>query len=177
MRKLYFYKLKSHPEVDLIKHLQFVGDRSEDLIDKKCLSFKYDKETIQYIAKVMGYCHDLGKSTIYFQEYLKNPDKYLRNNPEYLKSHAHLSAIFLYFNLKDYNKELAIIAYISVLSHHGRLKNFKDYMYIEKVEIKKLLKQYDALDEEIKIICNELNLQFLSQKDLKKNHKRNWGRN
>ena len=84
-----------------------------------------------------------------------------------MKSHAHLSAIIAYFNLKDYDKEQAIISYIAVLSHHGKLKNFKEYMYIEKYEIKRLLKQYDAFDEEMNIICQELNLKLLSKEELK----------
>lgn len=167
MRKLYSYKLESHTGVSLIQHLKFVGDRCYKLINNKNINFKYDKKTIKYIAKVMGYCHDLGKGTKYFQEYLKNSEEYLNNNSSDLKSHAHLSAVFAYFNLKDYDKNLAIIIYISVVSHHGRLKNFKDYMYIEKLERKKLFKQYGALDEEIKIICKELNLHYLSKEKFK----------
>lgn len=164
---MYSYKLKSHPDMNLITHLKFVGDRSLGLINKKDIDFKYDKETIKYVAKIMGYAHDLGKGTIYFQDYLDDSDKDLNSNLGRLKNHAHLSAIFCYFNLKDYNKELAIISYIAILSHHGRLKNFKDYMYIEQMEVKNLLKQYDALDNEIKIICKELNLQYLSKEDFK----------
>lgn len=164
---MYSYKLKSHPDVNLIDHLKFVGDRCYKLINNKEVNFQYDKKTIKYIAKVMGYCHDLGKGTSYFQEYLKNPDKYLDNNSADLKSHAHLSAIFAYFNTKDYDKKLAIIIYIAIVSHHGRLKNFEDYMYIEKLERKKLLKQYDDLEDEVKIICSELNLQYLSKEEFK----------
>lgn len=167
MRKLYSYKLESHPGVSLIQHLKFVGDRCYKLINNKSINFTYDKKTIKYIAKVMGYCHDLGKGTKYFQEYLKNSEEYLNNNSSDLKSHSHLSAIFAYFNLKDYDKNLAIIIYMAVVSHHGRLKNFKEYMYIEKLERKKLLKQYDVLDEEIKIICNELNLHYFSKEEFK----------
>ena len=158
MRKLYSYKLKSHPNVNLIEHLRFVGDRSEELVQDK---------NLKYICRVTGYCHDIGKGTLYFQEYLKNPEQYLNNKEGDLKSHAHLSAIIAYFNLKDYDKEQAIISYIAVLSHHGKLKNFKEYMYIEKYEIKRLLKQYDAFDEEINIICQELNLKLLSKEELK----------
>lgn len=165
MRKLYSYKLESHPGVNLIEHLKFVGDRCGELVRNKELNFSYSKETIEYIAKIMGYCHDLGKGTIYFQHYLEDAKEYLKNNSNDLKSHAHLSSIFAYYNIKDYDKNLAIIVYICIVSHHGRLKNFEDYMYIENFERKNLLNQYEALSDEVKIICNELNLKYLSKEE------------
>ena len=58
---MYSYKLQSHPDVKLIDHLRFVGDRSEELIKNKEIKFKYTKEELIQLAKVMGYCHDLGK--------------------------------------------------------------------------------------------------------------------
>ena len=40
-KKLYSYKLESHPGVKLIDHLRFVGDEAANLIKNKDINFKY----------------------------------------------------------------------------------------------------------------------------------------
>lgn len=161
VKKLYSYKLESHPNVKLIDHLRYVGDRCASLLMDKDIKFTYTRNELMFIAKVMGYCHDLGKGTIYFQKYLKK-----EKVKESLKSHAHLSALICYLNLKDINLELAIMAYIAVLRHHGNIKNFKDYTIIEGNQITILNEQYKALDEEIKVVCKELDLKLPLWKEL-----------
>ena len=117
---MYFYKLKSHQDSLLVDHLKFVGDRGAILIENKSINFKYSKGQLQHTAKVIGYCHDLGKGTKYFQDYLlgKNSVK------DKLKAHAFLSSLICFYNVKEINEELAIISYLCVKHHHGNLKNF-----------------------------------------------------
>ena len=119
---MYFYKLKSHQDSLLVDHLKFVGDRGAILIENKSINFKYSKGQLQHTAKVIGYCHDLGKGTKYFQDYLlgKNSVK------DKLKAHAFLSSLICFYNVKEINEELAIISYLCVKHHHGNLKNFVD---------------------------------------------------
>lgn len=166
---MYSYKLESHPGVYLIDHLRFVGDEAANLINNKDINFKYTKKEISFIAKVMGYCHDLGKATKYFQEYIKSDDKEIEDEKD-LKNHAFVSAIICYYNLKDYNQELAIFAYLAIKRHHGNLRNFDDSEEIEGIDrpkIKVLEKQYEALDEEIHVICNELDIKLPNIDEIK----------
>ena len=94
---MYFYKLKSHQDSLLVDHLKFVGDRGAILIENKSINFKYSKGQLQHTAKVIGYCHDLGKGTKYFQDYLlgKNSVK------DKLKAHAFLSSLICFYNVKE----------------------------------------------------------------------------
>ena len=148
---MYFYKLKSHQDSLLVDHLKFVGDRGAILIENKSINFKYSKGQLQHTAKVIGYCHDLGKGTKYFQDYLlgKNSVK------DKLKAHAFLSSLICFYNVKEINEELAIISYLCVKHHHGNLKNFVDDMYIEDSDKKFVKEQYKALEDEVNTICNE----------------------
>ncbi|MDP4146889.1 MAG: CRISPR-associated helicase Cas3' [Bacillota bacterium] len=171
MRELYSYKLKSHEDSYLINHLKFVGNRAKELIQNKDLKFSYNKELLESAAEVMGYSHDLGKGTSFFQQYLEDMIKYGKSSVEdKLKSHAAISALICYNNLRKVDEELALIGYVVVKRHHGNLNNFRDESNITNLEIrdqKKLIaKQYNALSEEIRNICNELALEFLELQDL-----------
>ena len=49
----------------------------------------------------MGFSHDLGKATSYFQQYLDDMIKYKKSDvKERLKNHAAISALICYENLK-----------------------------------------------------------------------------
>ena len=159
---MYFYKLKSHQDSLLVDHLKFVGDRGAILIENKSINFKYSKGQLQHTAKVIGYCHDLGKGTKYFQDYLlgKNSVK------DKLKAHAFLSSLICFYNVKEINEELAIISYLCVKHHHGNLKNFVDDMYIEDSDKKFVKEQYKALEDEVNTICNELELKLPSLEEI-----------
>lgn len=159
---MYFYKLKSHQDSLLVDHLKFVGDRGAILIENKSINFKYSKGQLQHTAKVMGYCHDLGKGTKYFQDYLlgKNSVK------DKLKAHAFLSSLICFYNVKEINEELAIISYLCVKHHHGNLKNFVDDMYIEDSDKKFVKEQYKALEDEVNTIYNELELKLPSLEEI-----------
>jgi CRISPR-associated endonuclease/helicase Cas3 len=170
-KKLYFYNLKSHENIYLIDHLRFVGDRAKNLIESKELGFSYNKNQLKNAAKVMGYTHDLGKGTVYFQQYLDDMIKYGKSEVDNkLRSHALISALICYYNLKYVDDELAVIGYIVVKRHHGSLKNFREESNITDLEIteqKKLIKtQYHSLKSEIENICIELKLKFLELEEL-----------
>lgn len=169
VKKLYSYNLLSHPDVKLIEHLKFVGYRAAKLIEIKDIKFKYSKEELCNTAKVMGYCHDLGKSTSFFQQYLKDRIEEKDSKvDEKQKSHALISAIICYYNLKDINTELAIMTFLAIKHHHSNYKNFVEEIGIgEDEENKKLIReQYNALDNEIKVIANKLNLKLPTEEEI-----------
>lgn len=169
VRKLYSYKLKSHPDILLLHHLKNVGERCADIVSNKSIDFSYSKADIAYVAKVMGYTHDLGKGTSYFQQYLY--DMILMGKSDVdteLKSHSALSAIFTYLQLKDYDKKLALIAFIAVKKHHGSLDNINselgsinNYARNHKKDLKR---QIEALCwEEINNIIASLSLKSIDE--------------
>lgn len=171
VKNLYSYKLKSHENTYLIEHLRFVGDRAKELIHKKELEFSYNKDLLEKAAGIMGYSHDLGKATTYFQQYLEEMIKYKKSDVEdRLKSHSAISALICYYNLKKINKELAIIGYIVVKRHHGNLNNLRDECNLTSIEIKEqkklILTQYNSFNEEIAEICSELSLKLLDSEEI-----------
>lgn len=166
---MYSYKLKSHPDILLLHHLKNVGERCADIVSSKSIDFSYSKADIAYTAKVMGYTHDLGKGTSYFQQYLD--DMILMGESDVdteLKSHGAISAIFTYLQMKDYDKKLALIAFIAVKKHHGNLDNIGSELssintYIRNHK-KDLKRQIEALErEEINNIIVSLSLRDINE--------------
>lgn len=125
MKKLPYTKLKSHPNKFLEDHLKNVANFSKSSIFS--LAFENNK-LFGEIAFIIGLSHDFAKSTSFFQEYIQTET----SNEN--KSHSFLSAIFTYYAVKKYlnsnnivyEKNLAIIAYIVVLHHHGNIKNIPE---------------------------------------------------
>ena len=122
MKKLHYTELKSHPNKFLEDHLKNVANFSKSSFNS--LNFE-NNELFAEISYIIGLSHDFAKSTSFFQNYIITG----KNNEN--KSHGFLSAIFAYFTVDHYLKEnnitfdknLAIIAYIVVLCHHGNLKD------------------------------------------------------
>lgn len=161
MKRLFFYKLKSHEDTLLLDHLRNVGNRAFTLIECKDINFKYSKRNICEVAKVMGYCHDLGKATSFFQQYLSDMIKCGKSDvKENLKSHALISALICIYNVKEINKELSIMTYLAIKRHHGNLKNLTDELQLDKLDIKLIETQYKALEDEVKYICKELSIKL-----------------
>ena len=133
MSELSSSELLSHPQKSLRLHLEGVAKLSKETIAAKRLDFSdIDNSTLGDIAYILGVCHDFGKSTLFFQEYIRETDDSrklkLKNKPQ--TKHGLISAIFTYFVLKQYfTKEnedlwyLAIIGFLIVKRHHGNLKN------------------------------------------------------
>jgi CRISPR-associated endonuclease/helicase Cas3 len=115
----------------------------------------------------MGYTHDLGKGTLYFQKYLDDMIQKGKSDVDVeLKSHGLLSALYTYLQLRDYNKKLALMAYVIVKKHHGNLGNISIEFKSNSVYIgnqKKILrKQIEALDkEELNRILSSLSLKII----------------
>ncbi len=138
----------SHPHKLLKDHLYNVGNNIKSKIIKTNLSANLNKNVLKDIGYIIGISHDFGKYTTFFQEHLKD------NNSSNLSNHSLLSAIFTYYNLKNYLskndllenklfKYLPLISYQIVKHHHGNLQSLDD-----DVEIK----DYKTLQKQIKDI-------------------------
>ena len=77
-------------------HIEQVISASSYLISKKSLHFNgIDRENIEAISNLIAACHDFGKATSYFQEYIKSKIdgiQYIGNEKD--KSHSLISGLF-----------------------------------------------------------------------------------
>lgn len=108
-------KFYSHPNKLLIDHLKNVYD----------ISINYVGYEYSDVLKVLCMCHDFGKYTTYFQDYLfknKNVDRNLSN-------HGFISALFAAhtaYSKFGEGQYLPLICYSIVLHHHGSIENISD---------------------------------------------------
>lgn len=138
-------RLLSHPDKELLTHLSEVAkvavktvtDKSFDL----SLSFEDEQVDISNLIPDLVYLsaafHDLGKATSFFQKYIRNPQA----GHDKRKSHALLSAVFVYFIVdkflksKNLNPDLSLLlstfTFSAVKKHHGRLRNLSDEILID----------------------------------------------
>ena len=159
------FKLESRPGQLLIDHLENTAQLCSEIRNKKINFKNANTDILGDVAWLIGFTHDLGKATIFFQEYLKekNEDKKrsLRNKKK--THHGLLSSLFTYRIVKDFIHSknlpahqiygyLPIISYLIVKRHHGNPLNLKDEIIDIEPEnnpealhvIKKQLESIDA---------------------------------
>jgi CRISPR-associated endonuclease/helicase Cas3 len=154
----------SHPGKYLIDHLKNTAN-----ISKKLYSNIFIKNNIMDLSKdelidiscIIGYYHDLGKATKYFQEYLFETNNNRKNKLKECRytKHSLISAILVFFALKEYlilkniSKELKdiipYIGFIVIRKHHSYLENLYDNIPINKNDIDILKKQLDSIEENL----------------------------
>ncbi len=110
------YKIKSHPGKLLFEHLQNVQDLVLKKIDKTRFNFDISKDEIKKIIKIITISHDFGKSTKFFQEYIKG--KEIKNKKT---RHSYLSALFGFYLADKLNLQDKLSVFITIYCHHGQL--------------------------------------------------------
>ncbi len=168
-------ELLSHPEKPLIKHLQEVAKVAVDSVKRKQLNLSFDfdgkntdvSELVVDLVFLSAAFHDLGKGTGFFQCYIRN----LGEAHDKRKSHALLSALFVYFisekflESKGLDREvgqlLSVFAFSAVKKHHGRLGNLSDEILIDD-EWRELLPELveNIHSKEIEELINMLLLSY-----------------
>ncbi|UBM60789.1 CRISPR-associated helicase Cas3' [Marinilongibacter aquaticus] len=137
----------SHQGVPLIRHLESVANSCRDKINS--LTLEEDVQpTLAMLGYICGAFHDLGKATVFFQEYILSNGKII-NGP---KNHALISSLFvkeisrLYLEKIDFNKDeqalLSHFCFTSVKRHHGKLSDFQE-------ELTETVNKTDELKEQI----------------------------
>ncbi|MEO0155458.1 MAG: CRISPR-associated helicase Cas3' [candidate division WOR-3 bacterium] len=133
---MYFF---SHPNKPLREHLRAVGE----LMEKDRLEI-FPEKFLYYV----GLCHDFGKYTTYFQEYLNG-----KRDPNNLHHHSQLSAYFGAWFLKEkFGDKWAFIGFLSILNHHGSLNK---YLEPDKPKFKRWFEDLQAKSD---IIYDELGI-------------------
>ncbi|HEW91517.1 MAG TPA: CRISPR-associated helicase Cas3' [Thermotogaceae bacterium] len=153
-----FSELLSHPEKPLQVHLEGVSALCKDTISKKKLDFpKIDNRTLEDTAYILGVCHDFGKATRFFQEYIRETDerrkRSLKNKAR--TNHGLISAVFTYFVLREYLKDksgdfwyLPVFGFLAVKRHHGNLKNPAiELSDLDEDSLEILLEQVNAIEQ------------------------------
>jgi len=98
-------------------------------------SINLTQDKLAKTLEMIGWCHDFGKATTFFQEYIHETDEQkkrkLKNRKE--THHALISAVFTYYILKSQyytsdsslDEVIPLIGYLVVKRHHGNLKNIR----------------------------------------------------
>lgn len=162
-RGSYSYRLKSHPERFLIDHLLESAKTAEGLISALVLNFGLDKKVLGRVAYIIGFTHDLGKATTYFQKYINasvpTEKEKLKNDSR--THHSPLSALFTYHLIRKfledegllgeegYYQYLPLFSFMAVRRHHGRLNDLYDeILQCSEDSLIDLERQLASLDRE-----------------------------
>lgn len=158
MNESSFSELLSHPEKPLRVHLEGVSALCKDTISKKKLDFpKIDSRILEDVAYILGVCHDFGKATRFFQEYIRETDEKhkwsLKNKPQ--TNHGLISAVFTYSVLRWYLKDksadfwyLPVFGFLAVKRHHGNLKDpVFELVGLDKDSLEVLREQVNAIEQ------------------------------
>lgn len=136
MEKILFSsKLYSHPDKLLVDHLNDVANScvAKFWEIKHKLDSYFSDEIWEKLIWLMGFSHDIGKATSFFQAYLfeKNDDKrkLLKNKPE--TTHSLLSAVMTYWILTHFecneDNDLLLLMpffiFLIIKKHHGNILN------------------------------------------------------
>ncbi len=154
-----FSKFLSHidPDKALDQHLigvyklarLFLSEKPQNVIDK-----------FELPLKIVTFCHDLGKATRYFQEYLLAEKKEKNKQRASDKTnHSPLSALFALYSACKLNLDLftQISIYFTVHRHHGKLTDIMDEFQIADKDINLWVDQIHSIEpSEFEILANNL---------------------
>lgn len=115
--------LLSHPNKKLLAHLNETHQNMLMFLSEKSIGLS--NEDNSKIIKILAFCHDFGKCNPFFQEYIRGGKV-----KDEEKEHSLISALFASFvalNILD-RKELSILVFSVIVSHHGNIKDLTDIL-------------------------------------------------
>lgn len=129
--------LSSHPGKKLIDHMERVADAcvSKFIEDQPDLGYFFHLDHWKHLVWIMGFFHDIGKATPFFQDYLaeKDEDKKRSMKSDPLTSHALLSAVIAHFLVSRYSEAhsqesdlwriMPLFVFLCIKRHHGNPGN------------------------------------------------------
>ena len=164
------FLLLSHPKSLLVSHLKSVATKSSSSMSKilSSISIPYCAEDLIRTAYMMGATHDIGKSSEFFQDYIRK-----NSIVPLLKSHSPISSLFCHWAIKNDEKIsnsakiLSVLAALGVQSHHGSLKrpDILDSGMRDFFDDKILERQINSMQKnpEVERICNNLGIPSFSK--------------
>ena len=165
------FHLKSHPKKYLIDHLQEVSSLGlsikDDLISYPLLRNYLDKGIIDEIIRIICITHDLGKGTLFFQNYLMG--KLPVDN--FLKSHSTISSLYAYYSTEKLliDNLLPFITLMIVQGHHGMIPSPSSAIiriYKHREQLMKQFENYKHKDELDSVLAKNSLPKFLECRSL-----------
>ena len=156
-------KVIAGSEKPIYVHVEGIKDRVSKAIQSVNFTDKDQNQLIEEIIKL----HDLGKYTIWFQEYLAFDSKH----PEDFQNHALIGAITAFNYLKQRGAYWSLLAYYVIRNHHANLNDIQNSYYTndlngEETFLKRqrqIQAQYGDLIPKLEIINHELTLNLSLQ--------------
>ncbi len=144
----------SHPNRLLLDHLESVEHIGISTYETKDnLNLHFAAGNIRIALSNMLFYHDIGKSTKFFQEYIRASAKnVVYKGKSELKNHSLISAVYAayktYIDLKDISAKsfLPILVFLAVRKHHGNFENIKDMLSVGKSDWHNLQIQWHNLN-------------------------------
>lgn len=143
------FNLISHTEPyrKLVVHLDEVYKKAKKRFDEIAIDFELlqiTNEEFEEILKIVVYCHDFGKASIYFQEKLQRDN--LTQKEKKLSEHGLISAFFGYFVvIKKFDKRLASFVFMAIRYHHLNLDNSEEMQKVKEDDIEKVLEIFEGI--------------------------------
>lgn len=136
----------------LIEHLDEVGKAAQGYVAK--VPHEHAEELAR-AALLAGFCHDFGKYTSYFQDYLLKGKKQGQRH-----HHGFISALYGAYYIENYIKKhvscfsaafrnyLPLLIYIAILHHHGPLEDVEKTLSSKK---RLRSKDFNLVDDELRM--------------------------
>ncbi|WP_456408635.1 CRISPR-associated helicase Cas3' [Caldithrix abyssi] len=145
----------SHPDTRWIDHVQQVESHIEHFARQlpDSVSRPMPFETFVELCRWIALFHDLGKTTRFFQDYIRSEEK-IQNE---LTRHALLSAVVGYWVIRHWLQQIdgieqpdiiAFVAFMVIRYHHGNLHNPFEAYAISVPQSEILQKQWHSIDQE-----------------------------
>jgi CRISPR-associated endonuclease/helicase Cas3 len=150
------FNLISHSEPDrkLVVHLNEVYQKSKNRFNELQINFKFlniSKDEFEELLKIIIYCHDFGKSSIYFQKKITQGLSTVEEKR--LSEHGLISAFFGYFVAIQFDKRLSSFVFMAIRYHHLNLDNSEE---MQKVKVDDIEKVLEIFEEGIKPNSSEI---------------------
>jgi CRISPR-associated endonuclease/helicase Cas3 len=125
MPQIEFY---SHPEKTMLQHLSEVMEHGVRSVSQLPPCFSQN-DGFKSLVRISCLCHDFGKFTTFFQQYLL-----LKKKSGSKQNHGFISALFSAFQVncaslsisKNIDPYLPLMTFLCVLHHHGNLENLDE---------------------------------------------------
>jgi CRISPR-associated endonuclease/helicase Cas3 len=138
----------SEPNRKLVVHLDEVYKKAKSRFDELEVNFAYlniSKEGFEELLKIVVYCHDFGKSSIYFQKKITGGlTKGKEVEEKKLSEHGLISAFFGYFvAIEKFDRRLASFVFMAIRYHHLNLDNSEEMQKVDEDSIENVLKIFE----------------------------------
>lgn len=155
-------ELLSHPDKTLREHIERGVEYINNMFGKINISTAYTSENkLREAVKLSYIFHDIGKTSGYFQEYIRDTDNYKGSKNK--KKHSLLSAFISYKAIKHIIDDalLSAMCYTAILWHHSDLDEIENAL-VRDLSDSILKDQYTSI-EPYKDTVNNLFSDILSK--------------